>query len=223
MKKLAKDIRILIACEESQIVTTEFRKLGFCNTYSCDILPTSGNHPEWHYQQDVFEIIDMGWDCMIAFPPCTHLAVSGAAHFPAKIADGRQQEGINFFMKIINANIKHIAVENPVGVMSTEYRKPDQVIRPFYFGDSSTKSTCLWLKNLPFLKHYPQDDLFNKKTWCDVEYHTTKSGKIYDKWWFDTCLLPVKGGKRASARSKTFLGIAKEMATQWGEYLTTQK
>jgi hypothetical protein len=214
-------IRVLVACEESQAVTVRLRALGF-EAFSCDILPCSGGHPEWHYQQDVFEVIDQGWDAMIAFPPCTHLAVSGAAWFEQKRKDGRQQEGIDFFMRIANAPINHIAIENPVGIMSKIYRKPDQVIRPYYFGDSSTKSTCLWLKNLPLLKHYPQSDMFNNKTWCEVEYHTTASGKVYDKWWFDTCLLPTKNGQRASARSKTFPGIATAMAEQWGAYLKSK-
>ena len=215
----ASEINILIGCEESQAVCIEFRKLGF-NAFSCDLLPCSGGYPEWHYNQDIFEVIKLKeWHCMIAFPPCTHLAVSGAAHFPAKILDGRQQQGIDFFTELYNSKINHIAIENPVGIMSTVLKKPNQVIRPYYFGDSSTKSTCVWLKDLPLLKHYPHSDMFNKKTWCDVEYHTTKSGKVYDKWWFETCLLPTKNGLRAAARSKTFPRIAKAMAEQWGEYL----
>ncbi len=144
-------MKILVACEESQAVTIELRKLGH-EAYSCDILPCSGGHPEWHIQGDVLEHLNDGWDMMIAFPPCTHLAVSGAAWFKEKIADGRQQQGIDFFMEMINAPIEKIAVENPVSVMSTKYRKPDQIINPFQFGDPVPKKTCLWLKNLPLLE-----------------------------------------------------------------------
>lgn len=210
--------KVLIACEESQAVTIEFRKLGI-EAYSCDILDCSGGHPEWHIKEDVLKVINNGWDMMIAFPPCTHLTVSGAAHWPNKIKDGRQQQGIDFFMAMINAPINRIAVENPVGLMNTKLRSPEQIIRPFYFGDPSTKATCLWLKNLPPLKHYPQDDMYNKKTWVQPEYHFTKTGKRYDKWWFETCLISVKNGLRAKARSKTFPGIAKAMAEQWSKVL----
>jgi site-specific DNA-cytosine methylase len=124
--------KVLVACEESQAVTIELRKLGI-EAFSCDIQKESGGHPEWHIQGDVFEIINQGWDCMIAFPPCTHLAVSGAAWFEQKRKDGRQQQGIDFFMQIVNADIKHIAIENPIGIMSKLYRKPDQIVHPYYF------------------------------------------------------------------------------------------
>ena len=143
-------LKVLVACEESQAVTIEFRNLGI-QAYSCDLLPCSGGHPEWHLQQDVIPLLEEEWDMIIAFPPCTHLAVSGARHFAAKIADGRQQEGIDFFMKIANAKSPRIAIENPIGIMSTRWRKPDQIIRPFQYGDNSTKGTCLWLKGLPKL------------------------------------------------------------------------
>ena len=151
--------KVLIACEESQAVCIELRKLGV-EAYSCDILPCSGGHHEWHLQQDVLEVINDGWDMMIAFPPCTHLAVSGAAHFKKKIADGRQQQGINFFMQIVNAPIKKIAVENPIGIMSSVYKKPTQIIEPYYFGCEAKKPTCLWLKNLPPLIHNDKPNLF---------------------------------------------------------------
>jgi hypothetical protein len=210
-------MKILIACEESQAVTIEFRKRGF-DAYSCDILPCSGNHPEWHIQGDVLEQLDKGWDCMIAFPPCTHLAVSGAAWFEQKRKDGRQQQGIDFFMKIINAPIKYIAVENPVGIMSTFYRKPDQIIQPYMFGDSERKSTCLWLTGLP--KLIPTNivkPVFSKSG-------LTKTHIGYGK------------NKNSKMRSKTFPGIAEALADQysrfilsgmtvkqWGDYLLTLK
>jgi hypothetical protein len=124
-------MKVLVACEESQAVTKEFRKLGH-EAFSCDILPCSGGHPEWHFQQDVFEVIGKGWDMMIAFPPCTHLALSGSMHFAKKRLDGRQQEGIDFFIKIANANIDKIAIENPMGIMGKIYRPYDQVISLWY-------------------------------------------------------------------------------------------
>ena len=117
-------MRILIACEESQAVTIQFRNLGF-EAFSCDIQDESGGFPQWHIKGDVLDVINKGWDCMIAFPPCTHLAVSGAAWFKEKRKDGRQQEGISFFMKMVNAPIKHIAIENPIGIMNKLYKKPN--------------------------------------------------------------------------------------------------
>ena len=138
-------MKILVACEESQAVTKELRKLGH-EAYSCDLLPCSGGHPEWHLQQDVIPLLKEKWDMIIAFPPCTHLAVSGARHFEQKRKDGRQQQGIDFFMKFVNADCPRIAIENPIGIMSSIYRKPDQIIQPWMFGDKFTKSTCLWLK-----------------------------------------------------------------------------
>jgi hypothetical protein len=212
-------MRILVGCEESQAVTIELRKLGH-EAFSCDIQECSGGYPEWHYQRDIFEVIDMGWDMMIAFPPCTHLAVSGAAHFEKKRADGRQQEGIDFFMRLINAPIEKIAIENPVGIMSKIYRKPDQIIQPYYFGDEAQKTTCLWLKNLPKLYHNSAPNLFD-----DLVTHTSK-GEFYEwidkktgkkkrqpKWYAEAFMFGKEHGKE---RSKTFPGIAKAMAEQWG-------
>jgi len=213
------EINVLIACEESQAVCIEFRKLGF-NAFSCDIQECSGGHPEWHYQKDVFEVIDSRkWDCMIAFPPCTHLAVSGAAWFEQKRKDGRQQEGIDFFLAIANAPIKHIAVENPVGIMSKNFRKPDQIIQPYYFGDEFQKTTCLWLKNLPHLYHNESPNLFDLEVThvgrgAMVQY---ESGCRMPEWYANAFKLPKE--ERGKLRSKTFPGIAKAMATQWGEYL----
>ena len=144
-------MKILVACEESQAVTIELRKLGH-DAYSCDLLPCSGGHPEWHIQGDVLDQLNKNWDMMIAFPPCTDLTVSGARHFEKKRANGSQQRSIDFFMQFINAPIEKIAVENPIGIMSNLYKQPSQIIQPWQFGDKSQKSTCLWLKNLPLLK-----------------------------------------------------------------------
>ena len=185
-------MRILVACEESQRVTTELRKRKH-DAYSCDILPTSGDHPEWHIQRDVFEVIAQGWEMMIAFPPCTHLASSGARWFEQKRRDGRQQQGVDFFMRLAQAPIEKIAIENPVGVMSTHYRKPDQIIQPWQFGHGETKATCLWLKNLKPLQPTKIVDGREQRIW----------------------LMPP-GPNRAKERSKTYLGIAKAMANQWG-------
>jgi hypothetical protein len=214
-----KPLKVLVACEESQAVTKEFRKLGH-EAYSCDIQDCSGGHPEWHFKQDVFEVIDMGWDMMIAFPPCTHLAVSGAAHFKKKIADGRQQEGIDFFMAMINAPIDRICVENPIGIMSSKYKKPTQIIEPYYFGDEAKKPTCLWLKNLPPLYHNAHPNLFDdnithsgKGEFVELLYASGKKKKT-SKWEYDCACSPIE--IRAKLRSKTFPGIAKAMAKQWG-------
>jgi site-specific DNA-cytosine methylase len=202
-------MKILIACEESQAVCIEFRKLGH-EAYSCDIQECSGSHPEWHIQGDVLQQLNKGWDMMIAFPPCTHLTVAGAKYFEIKKKDGRQQEGIDFFMNIINAPIEKICVENPVGIMSSIFRKPDQIIEPYFFGDRDKKRTCLWLKNLPKLIHIKENDLFDKKTHTEYPepYRIEKSGK---KRYFTD-------GKASGSieRSKTFPGIAKNMALQWG-------
>lgn len=197
-------MRVLIACEESQAVCKAFRELGH-EAYSCDIQDCSGGHPEWHIKGDVLAQLDKGWDLMVAHPPCTHIAVSGAAHFAKKRADGRQQEAIDFFMALINAPIPKIAVENPVCIMSSVYRKPDQVIQPYEYGDKASKKTCLWLKGLP--KLVPTNIV-------EPEYIITSKGTKYDKWWYETCLIPLK--YRGKARSKTFMGIAKAMAEQWG-------
>ena len=186
---------ILISCEESGIVTSEFRKKGF-EAYSCDVLPTSGDHPEWHYQQDVTELLKEKWSLIIAFPPCTHLAAAGARWFEQKREDGRQQKAIDFFMKFANLDCKYIAIENPVGIMSTHYRKPDQVIQPWQFGHGETKKTCLWLKGLPKLKAT-----------------NIVSGREQRVW-----KMP-QSKDRSKLRSKTLLGIAEAMAEQWGDFL----
>ena len=142
-------MRCLVACEESQEVTSRLRRMG-AEAYSCDLLPTSGKHPEWHIQADALEVCKMEWDMVLAFPPCTHLAVSGARWFPEKERDGRQQMGIGFFLAFTALDhVPRVAIENPVGIMSRLYRKPDQIIQPWMFGHPETKATCLWLKGLP--------------------------------------------------------------------------
>ncbi len=212
--------KILVACEESQAVTIELRKLGL-QAFSCDMLPCSGGHPEWHLQCDVSEIINDTWGMILAFPPCTHLAVSGAAHFLKKRNDGRQKQAICFFMQFLNSNCKLIAVENPVGIISGKYIlkhfpniskqfglpiKPSQIIQPYYFGDKANKKTCLWLKGLPNLTHLPKNYSHGSK------YITSKSGKRYPDWcWYS-------GGGSGKKRSKTYPGVAKAMATQWGHF-----
>ena len=212
-------MRVLVGCEESQAVTKEFRKLGH-EAFSCDILPCSGGHPEWHFQQDIFEVINMGWDMMICFPPCTHLAVSGAAWFEQKRKDGRQQNGIDFFLALTKTNIPRWAIENPVGIMSNIYRKPDQLIQPYYFGDAVKKTTCLWFKNLPHLYHNAEPNLFDIQTTHTqpeiIKYAIKKSKSGTRNYsgaaakWFKT------KEERSSERSKTFPGIARAMANQWG-------
>jgi len=204
-------LKILVACEESQAVTKHLRCLGH-EAFSCDILPCSGGHPQWHYQEDVFKVIEnQSWDMMIAFPPCTHLASSGARHFKQKIADGRQQQGVDFFMKLVNADIDRIAIENPIGVMSTKYRKPDQIIQPYQYGDKAQKSTCLWLKNLPKLE---STDVVDKGEF--FEFISKKGERKRMPMWYYKALQDAKTPQqRSTLRSKTFDGIARAMATQW--------
>ena len=192
-------MKMLVACEESQAVTIELRKLGH-EAYSCDIEPCSGGYPEWHLQQDVIPLLSEKWDMIIAFPPCTHLAVSGAAWFEQKRKDGRQQQGIDFFMEFANAPCDRVAIENPIGIMSTKWRKPDQIIQPYQFGHTERKATCLWLKGLPLLK--PTEDVYEEM----MELPKNKRERLH--------YLPPSP-ERAKLRSKTFPGIAKAMAEQW--------
>ncbi len=215
-------MRVLLACEESQAVCIEFRKLGH-EAYSCDLKPCGGGHPEWHKQGDVMDIIGEGWDTMIAFPPCTHLALSGAAWFEAKRKDGRQQEGIDFFMNMVHAPIERIGIENPMGIMSRVYRKPDQIIHPYHFGDPFQKTTCLWLKNLPKLKiEYHDSPLFGVSVdkgemfeWTDGKSGKTKKMPL---WYAQAKGFGGKGAKdHGEKRSKTFNGIARAMADQWSK------
>lgn len=238
-------MKILLACEESQAVTKEARELGH-EAYSCDIIDQSGGHPEWHIKQDVLPLlngnctfkttdgiehtIDGKWDMIIAFPPCTHLTVSGARHFENKRADGRQREGIEFFCQFLNADCDKIVIENPIGIISGDYipkwfpdlaekynlpRKPSQIIHPWMFGDNYAKSTCLWIKGVnnlvPYVTEQPKMEY---KEWTDK-----KTGKIkrQNLWYFDALRNSKTPEERALIRSKTFPGIAKAMATQWLE------
>jgi hypothetical protein len=193
-------MRILVACEESQVVTMAFRAKGH-EAYSCDILPCSGGHPEWHIQGDAVPLLReyYRWDMIIGFPPCTHLAVSGARYFEQKRADGRQGGAIRFFMEFTIAKCRKIAIENPIGIMSSLYRKPDQIIQPWQFGHPESKSTCLWLKGLPNL--IPTNILEKTGHW----ENQTPSGQ--------NKLSPSP--ERAKIRSKTYAGIAGAMADQW--------
>lgn len=226
-----KKLRVLVACEESQTVTRAFRKLGH-EAFSCDILPCSGGHPEWHLQQDVTYLLKQKWDVIIAHPPCTHLAVSGSRFFPIKRADGRQREAIDFFMKFLNLDCKFVAVENPIGIISGNYIKehfPDlvekyglpikhtQIIQPFEFGDPVKKSTCLWLKGLPKLK--PTNNVSN-----EVKYYINSKGVKESEW--NARQLVIDGKKYGyntlefkKHRSKTFHGIADAMANQWTDFI----
>ena len=196
--------KVLVACEESQAVTIEMRKIGI-EAYSCDLEPCSGGHPEWHIQGDVIPLLNQNWDIILAFPPCTHLCISGARWWGVKREDGRQQQAIDFFMQFVNCKCKKIAIENPIGIMSTLWRKPDQIIQPYYFGDSFQKATCLWLKGLPLLK---ATNIVDRG-----EIYITKSGKKRGGAW-TMKFSPSK--ERAKIRSKTFPGIARVMAEQWG-------
>ena len=211
-------MNVLIACEESQAVCIAFRKLGF-NAYSCDLKKCSGGHPEWHLQMDVFEAIKlMHWDLMIAHPPCTFLSISGnrwmndPVHYPNRARD--REEAIKFFLALANADIEHIAIENPIGVMSRVYKKPNQIIQPYQFGDEAQKTTCLWLKNLP--------PLVPTKIVSPGEFITTKGGRKQPKWYYDALWAKTQEERR-TLRSKTFPGIAEDMANQWGWFLLKEK
>lgn len=209
-------MRILVACEESQAVTKELRKLRH-EAFSCDLLPCSGGHPEWHYQQDVFEVIEKGWDMMIAHPPCTFLAVSGARWLYNK--DGSknedrwnsQTEALDFVQRLMDAPIDKIAIENPISVISSQIRKPEQIIQPWMFGDKAQKSTCLWLKNLPKLE---PTNIVEKGEF--IEFISKKGvKKKQPKWYFDALKQAKTPEERRTLRSKTFKGIAEAMAKQW--------
>jgi hypothetical protein len=204
--------RVLVACEYSATVRDAFRARGF-DAWSCDLLPTEGD-PRWHVQGSVFlrrpreprvfdylrpcdpMLLEEGWDLLIAHPPCTDLAVSGARHFAAKVADGRQARALEFVQRLLDAPVPHIALENPVSIISSRIRKPDQIIQPWQFGHGETKATCLWLKNLP--KLVPTDV---------VEGRSDRIHKM------------PPGPNRWKERSRTYAGSAAAMADQWGDYL----
>lgn len=189
-------MKILVACEYSGTVRRAFRALGH-DAWSCDILPADDNSPH-HLQGDVLQFLNQGWDLMIAHPPCTHLAVSGARWFKHKQKE--QKEAIDFFMALVNAPIPKIAVENPVCIMSTQYRKPDQVIHPWQFGHPERKATCLWLKDLPPLvpTNVVKEEMEQLPRNKQHRIHLIPPGK--DRW---------------KIRSLTYEGIAKAMAEQW--------
>lgn len=214
-------MRILVACEESQVITKELRELGH-EAFSCDILPCSGGKPEWHLQQDVFKVIEQGWDMMIAHPPCTYLSVAGAWAMYKKDADGNkvinevrkknQNDALNFVRRLMNAPIDKIAIENPISVISSQIRKPDQIVHPYHFGDKAQKSTCLWLKNLPKLEHTDIVEKGEFKEWVDKKSGKTKRQAT----WIYECLKQSTSKEHLrTLRSKTFSGMAKAMATQW--------
>lgn len=186
-------MKVLVACEFSGRVRDAFTAIGHDAT-SCDLLDTES--PGKHYKGDVLKILNQNWDLVIAFPPCTDLCVSGARWFEKKRQDGSQQRSIDFFMQFVHCNAKRVAIENPVGIMSTKYRKPDQVIQPYEYGDPFQKATCIWLKNLPMLQ--PTCILQERKQQCWLE---------------------PPGPDRAKKRSKTYPGIAKAMSIQWGGFV----
>lgn len=219
---------VLVACEESQRVTIALRELGY-EAFSCDIIDPSGGHPEWHIKEDVTHLLDGRcifetmdgtvygvpdkWDAIVSFPPCTHIAVSGAKHFEKKRADGRQRKGLEFFCKFFDADCDHILIENPVNIISGEYVwkwfpdiaeqyklpiKPDQIIQPYMFGDPFEKKTCLWLKEIPKLQETNVVE--------PPPRQVVRSGKTLPTW-YSNC-----GGDRRKARSKTFPGVAKAIA-----------
>jgi len=237
-KKENKKLKILVACEESQAVTKELRKLGH-EAYSCDLLPCSGGHPEWHFNLDVFKVIkEKGgelqngskvflkdkWDMMIAHPPCTYLAVSGAQwyyhpddrhlptdkrrphpKYPNRAKD--RELAVKFFIKLWKVDIEKIVIENPIGVISTRLHPPTQIVQPYMFGDEATKTTCLWIKNLPKLE---PTNLVGKG-----ERIHFKSGKSQPKWYSDAFVKAKSHEERRTMRSKTFQGMARAMAEQW--------
>lgn len=204
--------KVLVACEESQTVCKAFRERGF-EAYSCDIQGCSGGRPEWHIKGDVLEIINDSWDLIIAHPPCTYLCVTGNRWFnierygeAARNRYNDRYKAIVFFMQIAAARCDHIAIENPIGIMSTAWKKPTQIIQPYQFGDPFEKKTALWLKGLPILEYTkivePEPRIF------------FKSGKSWPSWYNVT-----NAKDRSRIRSKTFPGIAAAMADQWGKYI----
>lgn len=227
-------MNVLIACEESQTVCLAFRKMGH-NAFSCDIQDCSGGYPKWHIKGDVTKLLNGGnfmtmdlkrhiikkWDLIIAHPPCTHLCVSGARHFEEKRKNGQQEEAIKFFIKFLDCTCEKVCIENPVGIISGNYikkyfpkicaknglpLKPAQIIQPYMFGDNHRKTTCLWLKGLKPLKP-------TKIVEPTLITYTCKNGK---KVTFDEFMIKGFKGDRSKHRSKTFPGIAKAMAEQWG-------
>lgn len=229
-------MNVLVACEESQRVCTAFRNRGF-TAFSCDILDQSGGHPEWHIKCDVSTILNpsdkptgrkeiwfitqdginhsvLKWDLIIAHPPCTYLTCTGNKWFKDEFKDRfpdrikQREEAIAFFMLFANADCEHIAIENPVGVMSTRWRKPDQYIQPFWFGEPERKKTGLWLKNLPLLT--PTNMVEPAIVHC-------ASGATECRWHIDT--MGLEANERSRIRSQTFIGVAKAFSEQWGNFI----
>ena len=205
-------MRVLVACEESQAVCKAFREKGH-EAYSCDILPCSGGHPEWHIQDDVLKHLHENWDLIIAHPPCTYLTVAANRYYNVDKYEDKaiqrlknREEAINFFMKFTDLKCPKVAIENPIGIISSVYKKPTQIIQPYQFGHTERKATCLWLKGLPPLKPVQIVE-------PDIIRH--KSGRTDSRLHFETWKLPKE--ERAKMRSKTFEGIAKAMAEQWGD------
>jgi hypothetical protein len=204
-------MKILVACEYSGVVRDAFRSKGH-DAYSCDLLPCDGDE-KYHYQCDVFKVTGKNWDMMIAFPPCTYLSVSGnrwfhraySEKFPTRQQD--REDAKTFFMALANAPIETICIENAQGIMSTCWRKPDQIIHPYQFGHPVAKRTCLWLKNLPPL--VPTETV-------EPEYVTYESGKRLSKWYADIGAAKPPPDERRKLRSRSFEGIAQAMADQWG-------
>jgi hypothetical protein len=215
-----KKLNVLIACEFSGAIRNEFRKLGH-NAFSCDIVPSVDNSP-YHYQCDVRNVINAyEWDLLIAHPPCTYLTVSGNRWFKDEYRERfpqrfqQREDGISFFMELMNANIPHIAVENPIGIMSTTYRKADQIIQPWQFGDPFQKSTCLWLKDLPQLQH---TNVVDKGEFVERVDKKTGKTKRQAKWYMDA-LNGKTPQERQKIRNTTFPGIAKAIAEQYSNYI----
>lgn len=223
---------LLVACEESQRVCIAFRQRGW-EAYSCDIIDCSGGNPEYHIKQDVLPLLNGNcdfetcdgvkhhidrWDMLIAHPPCTELCSAGQHWFSRGIKDPKMREdAVDFFMRFINADCEHIAVENPIGIMSTRYRKPDCVVQPWQFGHPETKATCLWLKNLPSL--VPTNII--KKPEGGWENQQISNGKYtgfknYDE---NGKILAWNDPRTKVIRSRTYIGIAEAMAEQWTKYL----
>ncbi len=212
-------MRVLIACEYSGIIRDAFINAGH-DAISCDFLPTELPGP--HYQGDVMNILKDGFDLLIAHPPCTYLSYAGMASWNVPGREEKRNAAFDFFMKMINAPIRFICVENPRGLPNQQYRRPDQVIHPYYFGDEAMKRTCLWLKKLPLLHYQFEDDLFNKKTSVSkpepaMIHVRKKTGQIKKRYWMDTPGLPAF--KNGHLRSRSFQGIANAMAEQWGGYV----
>lgn len=215
---MSRALQVLVACEESQVVTKAFRNLGHI-AYSCDLQDCSGGREEWHIKGDaIVALHSQPWDLVIAHPPCTYLSVSGARWLKNKDGSRNEErfllreEAVGFFRAIHDSGVARVALENPVSMLSSLFRKPDQTIQPYMFGDAVSKRTCLWLKGLPKLR--PTNIVTPEKI-------TNSRGNTYDKWWYDTCMISNREA-RAKARSKTFAGVANAMADQWSAYVLEQ-